>query len=71
MQIFCQTHPDVLELVTPVLAARPGAVLLASSPVFPGGGTHLDSTGQARAVKVLKAENKGRRSRRIKLGLVG
>lgn len=41
MHLFCQTHPEVLELVTPVLAARPGAVLLASSPVFPGGGGQL------------------------------
>lgn len=41
MQLFCQSRPDVLELVAPVLEARPGAVLLAQSPVFPGGGGQL------------------------------
>jgi misacylated tRNA(Ala) deacylase len=35
------------------------------------GGTHLASTGQSRAVRVLKIENKGRHNRRIKIGLVG
>lgn len=41
MQLFCQSRPDVLELVAPVLEARPGAVLLGQSPVFPGGGGQL------------------------------
>ncbi len=41
MRLFCQTHPDVLDLATPVLDARPGAVLVAESPVFPGGGGQL------------------------------
>jgi misacylated tRNA(Ala) deacylase len=35
------------------------------------GGTHLASTGQSRAVRVLKIENKGRHNRRIRIGLVG
>jgi len=32
------------------------------------GGTHLASTGQARPVKILKVDNKGRQNRRIKVG---
>ena len=35
------------------------------------GGTHLASTGQSRAVRVLKIENKGRHNRRIRIALVG
>lgn len=38
---YCTDHPDVLELETRVLDVRPGAVLLAASPVFPGGGGQL------------------------------
>lgn len=38
---FCNDHPDVLEIELPVLDVRPGAVLLAASPVFPGGGGQL------------------------------
>ncbi len=32
------------------------------------GGTHLASTGQARPVKILKVDNKGRQNRRIRIG---
>jgi misacylated tRNA(Ala) deacylase len=32
------------------------------------GGTHLTSTGQARAVRILKVDNKGRQNRRIRVG---
>jgi misacylated tRNA(Ala) deacylase len=35
------------------------------------GGTHLASTGQSRAVRILKIDNKGRHNRRIKIGLTG
>jgi len=35
------------------------------------GGTHLDSTGRSRAVRILKIDNKGRHNRRVKIGLVG
>lgn len=35
------------------------------------GGTHLDNTGDTRAVKILKIDNKGRHNRRVRLGLVG
>jgi len=42
---FCQDHPDCLELETTVLDTRPGAVLLAQSPFFPGGGGQLADRG--------------------------
>ncbi|WP_368660946.1 hypothetical protein [Paracoccus sp. (in: a-proteobacteria)] len=32
------------------------------------GGTHLKSTGEARPVRILKVDNKGRQNRRIKIG---
>jgi misacylated tRNA(Ala) deacylase len=35
------------------------------------GGTHLGSTGQSPAVRILKVDNKGRHNRRIKIGLLG
>lgn len=41
MRLLCQDEPDLLELEIAVLDARPGAVLLAQSPVFPGGGGQL------------------------------
>lgn len=41
MQLLCQGAPEVLELDVDVLDARPGAVLLAQTPVFPGGGGQL------------------------------
>jgi len=41
MQLHCQDHPEIFELDCDVLDARPGAVLLARSPVFPGGGGQL------------------------------
>jgi len=34
------------------------------------GGTHLASTGQARRVRILKVDNKGKQNRRIRVGLV-
>ncbi|WP_243374591.1 alanyl-tRNA editing protein [Microvirga solisilvae] len=42
---FCQDHPDQLELEAEVVDARPGAVLLAQSPFFPGGGGQLADRG--------------------------
>lgn len=41
MKLFCQSHPNVLEFEAVVIDTRPGAVLLAESPVFPGGGGQL------------------------------
>jgi misacylated tRNA(Ala) deacylase len=35
------------------------------------GGTHLASTGQSPAVRILKVDNKGRHNRRIRIGLAG
>jgi misacylated tRNA(Ala) deacylase len=34
------------------------------------GGTHLASTGQSGLIRIMKIDNKGRRNRRIKIGLV-
>ncbi|GLH77397.1 alanyl-tRNA editing protein [Bradyrhizobium sp. SSBR45G] len=42
---FAVDHPDVLELEVAALAARPGAVLLARSPFYPGGGGQLPDRG--------------------------
>jgi misacylated tRNA(Ala) deacylase len=36
--LFCHEQPDTLSLDTNVLDARPGRVLLARSPFYPGGG---------------------------------
>lgn len=41
MQLLCQADANILELETDVVDARPGAVLLAQSPGFPGGGGQL------------------------------
>src|SRR3546814_94347 len=35
------------------------------------GGTHVDATGEMRAIRILKIDNKGRHNRRVRLGLVG
>jgi len=35
---YCHEHPETLSLTTEVLDARPGRVLLAQSPFYPGGG---------------------------------
>ncbi len=42
---FCLDHPDVLTLTTEVTDARPGRVLLAESPFYPGGGGQLPDRG--------------------------
>jgi misacylated tRNA(Ala) deacylase len=36
--LYCHDHPETLTLQTSVLDARPGRVLLALSPFYPGGG---------------------------------
>lgn len=41
MQLLCQADATVLELEAEVIDTRPGAVLLAQSPGFPGGGGQL------------------------------
>jgi len=35
------------------------------------GGTHLESTGASRPIRILKIENKGRSNRRVRIGLQG
>ena len=43
---FCHEHPDVLTLETKVIDARPGGVVLESSPFHPGGGGQLADRGR-------------------------
>lgn len=38
MRLFCHEHPETLTLESEVVDARPGAVALAASPFYPGGG---------------------------------
>jgi misacylated tRNA(Ala) deacylase len=45
---FYHLHPETLEIETQVLDARPGRVLLAESPFFPGGGGQLHDRGALR-----------------------
>jgi misacylated tRNA(Ala) deacylase len=65
MRLLCQDNPDLLELETSVLDARPGAVLLARSPVFPGGGGQLADkasitwSGGEAAVKAVHRDDRG------------
>ncbi|MGJ4947823.1 alanyl-tRNA editing protein [Bradyrhizobium sp. HKCCYLS20291] len=42
---FAVDHPDVLDLEVAALETRPGAVLLAQSPFYPGGGGQLPDRG--------------------------
>src|SRR3954451_24120415 len=42
---FAVDHPDILQLDSVALDARPGAVLLAQSPFYPGGGGQLPDRG--------------------------
>ena len=45
---FYHDHPDVLVTQAAVLDSRPGGVLLAGSPFFPGGGGQLPDRGVLR-----------------------
>lgn len=45
---FCHEHPDVLTVASTVLDARPGAVVLETSPFHPGGGGQLADRGVVR-----------------------
>jgi len=45
VRYFCHENPDVLTLVTKVVAARPGAVVLSDTPFYPGGGGQLPDQG--------------------------
>ena len=48
MQLLCRDEPDLLEWEDEILDARPGAVLLARTPVFPGGGGQLPDVATLR-----------------------
>lgn len=43
---FCHDHPETLTLETRVIEARPGAVVLETSPFHPGGGGQLADRGR-------------------------
>jgi misacylated tRNA(Ala) deacylase len=45
---FCLENPDDLALTTDVLDAKPGRVLLAQTPFYPGGGGQLPDRGVLR-----------------------
>jgi misacylated tRNA(Ala) deacylase len=48
VRYFCHLHPDVLTVETRVIDARPGAVVLESTPFYPGGGGQLTDRGVLR-----------------------
>jgi misacylated tRNA(Ala) deacylase len=46
---FCHENPEVLCLETEIVSTRPGAVLLAATPFYPGGGGQLPDQGVIRS----------------------
>jgi misacylated tRNA(Ala) deacylase len=48
MHLFCHEHPDTLVVQTDVTDARPGRIVLALSPFYPGGGGQLADRGLLR-----------------------
>jgi misacylated tRNA(Ala) deacylase len=46
--LFCHDHPETLTLETEILDARPGKVVLARSPFYPGGGGQPPDRGVLR-----------------------
>ncbi len=44
-RLFCQDHPEALALEASVVDARPGSVLVDTTPFFPGGGGQLADKG--------------------------
>ncbi|HEY6982903.1 alanyl-tRNA editing protein [Reyranella sp.] len=48
MHLFCHEHPETLSLETEIVDARPGRVVLAQSPFYPGGGGQLADRGVIR-----------------------
>ncbi len=48
MHLFCHDHPDTLRLESEVADARPGAVALAETPFYPGGGGQPPDRGVLR-----------------------
>jgi len=50
MHFFCHDHPQMLTLETEIVDSRPGKVLLAQSPFYPGGGGQLADCGVLRGL---------------------
>lgn len=48
MHLFCHEYPDILTVQTEVADGRPGRVVLAQSPFYPGGGGQLADRGIVR-----------------------
>lgn len=48
MNLFCHDNPETLTVETSVVDARPGKVVLAQSPFYPGGGGQLADRGVIR-----------------------
>ena len=48
MHLYCHDHPDTLSLDTAVADARPGRIVLADTPFYPGGGGQLADRGVVR-----------------------
>ena len=48
MHLYCHDHPEALTLETTVADARPGKVVLAESPFYPGGGGQMADRGVVR-----------------------
>ena len=48
MHLYCHDHPDTLSLDTTVADARPGRIVLADTPFYPGGGGQLADRGLVR-----------------------
>ena len=48
MHLFCHEQPETLALETTIVAARPGGVVLAQTPFYPGGGGQLADRGVVR-----------------------
>jgi len=44
--LYCHEHPDTLLLATEVVDSRPGKVVLAQSPFYPGGGGQPGDEGE-------------------------
>lgn len=47
-RLFCQDNPEILTLDATVIRSRPGAVLLSTHPLYPGGGGQLPDRGVIR-----------------------
>lgn len=48
MHLFCHEQPETLFIETEVVDARPGKIVLAQSPFYPGGGGQLADRGVVR-----------------------